>query len=65
MQLTSGFAGGQRNGAAAFAVAINNFTDPTVLLTIAIISSISTVIFSLMANYIGQGKTRLEEKEVK
>lgn len=54
MQLTSGFAAGQRNGAVAFAVVINNFSDPTIFLTIAITTMISTVLFSTVSSYMGK-----------
>lgn len=58
MQLTSGFAAGQRNGAVAFAVVINNFSDPTIFLTIAITSMISTVMFSAVSSYMGKLKLK-------
>lgn len=54
MQLTAGFAAGQRNGAVAFAVVINNFSDPTIFLTIAITTMISTVLFSTVSSYMGK-----------
>ncbi|MCC5895488.1 MAG: hypothetical protein JJU16_08530 [Alkalibacterium sp.] len=54
MQLTSLFAAGQRNGAVAFAVVINNFADPTIFLTIAITTMISTVLFSAVSSYMGK-----------
>lgn len=54
MQLTAMFAAGQRNGAVAFAVVINNFSDPTIFLTIAITTMISTVVFSSVSSYMGK-----------
>ncbi|MCC5889259.1 MAG: hypothetical protein JJU01_01740 [Alkalibacterium sp.] len=59
MRITSGFTSGQRNGAVAYAVVINNFSDPSVLLTIAVATTISTVVFSMLSNYMG--KVKLEE----
>lgn len=59
MRITSGFTSGQRNGAVAYAVVINNFSDPSVLLTIAVATTMSTVMFSMLSNYIGNVK--LEE----
>lgn len=63
MQLTSGFAGGQRNGAVAFAVVLNNFSDPGIFLTIAVTTMISTVLFSALSTYMG--KSRLKEAETR
>lgn len=59
MRLTSGFTSGQRNGAVAYAVVINNFSDPSVLLTIAVATTLSTVIFSMVSSYMG--KVKLEK----
>lgn len=59
MRITSGFTSGQRNGAVAYAVVINNFSDPSVLLTIAVATTMSTVMFSMLSNYMG--KVKLEE----
>ena len=56
MKLTSGFVGGQKNGAVTFAVAINNFSDPNMILIIAVIGALSTVIFSMMSTYIGKNQ---------
>ena len=63
MQLTSGSAGGQRNGAVAFAVVLNNFSDPGIFLTIAVTTMISTVLFSALSTYMG--KSRLKEAETR
>ena len=63
MQLTSGFAGGQRNGAVAFAVVLNNFSNPGIFLTIAVTTMISTVLFSALSTYMG--KSRLKEAETR
>lgn len=59
MRITSGFTSGQRNGAVAYAVVINNFSDPSVLLTIAVATTLSTVIFSMLSSYMG--KIKLEK----
>lgn len=52
-QWTASFASGQRNGAVAFSIVINNFTDPNLLLATAVITTIGTVMFVQIAKYIG------------
>lgn len=54
IQLTSGFATGQRNASVAFSVAINNFSSPEIFLTIAIISTVATAILNNLAMYINK-----------
>lgn len=54
IQLTSGFAAGQRNASVAFSVAINNFSSPEIFLTIAIISTVATAILNNLAMYMNK-----------
>lgn len=52
MKYTSAFVGGQRNGAVAFSIALTNFSDSDLILTIGIVTSLSTIIFTYIANYL-------------
>lgn len=52
-QLTASFAGGQRNGAVAFSIAISNFSNTDLILAVGIIAAMGSLIFTQVAKYIG------------
>lgn len=54
---TSSFAGGQKNGAVAISIVLTNFTDPDILLTVAVITALGTIVLTQVAKYIGNKRT--------
>ena len=56
-QWTASFSAGQRNGAIAFSIVLNNFADPDLFVATAVITSIATVLFVQGAKYIGNKQT--------